>query len=70
MGVIGRLILVLSCLEAKGFIIPSNLKVVDPTPRLYPLVDWDEYDGDSNERGDSEELLSADGPQSEGDEAN
>lgn len=51
---------VLSCLEAKGFIFPLNLKVGD----------WYEYDSDSDETGDSEELLPDDGHESEGDEAN
>ncbi|GKA03897.1 F-box protein-like protein [Tanacetum coccineum] len=51
---------VFSCLEAKGFVFPSNLKVGD----------WYEYDSDSDETGDLEELLLDDGHESEGDEAN
>nr|GEX23293.1 hypothetical protein [Tanacetum cinerariifolium] len=51
---------VFSCLEAKGFVFPSNLKVAD----------WYEYDHDSDEAGDSEELWFDDGHESEGDEAN
>ncbi|GKD05801.1 peroxisomal (S)-2-hydroxy-acid oxidase GLO4-like protein [Tanacetum coccineum] len=47
---------VFSCLEAKGFVFPSNLKVGD----------WYEYDSDSDETGDLEELLLDDGHESEG----
>ncbi|GKC60040.1 F-box protein-like protein, partial [Tanacetum coccineum] len=46
---------VFSCLEAKGFVFPSNLKVGD----------WYEYDSDSDETGDLEELLLDDGHESE-----
>ena len=65
-------------MEAKGFIFPSNLKVVndvvssDSDSDSLELVHWS--DRDSNESGDSdgdsEELLPDDGHESEGDEAN
>nr|GEX28624.1 hypothetical protein [Tanacetum cinerariifolium] len=65
------LIEILSLLEAKGLNFPSNLKIVGANSRFYSYSEYmeshDLSDSDSDESGDSGELLD-DGTKSEGDE--